>query len=826
MATPVKVVDAALTTDAAGNVVEAVPVRAAWFDDTNEVGKPVTPLDAVEDEAGTRVRMVDEKIVLNSAGKPVSVMPIFGIETAVGGIDIGTAGEVGTIYEGYTLAVGDDFTTLNILAPHRPRGKYWPTRTYFAGARGSDTALNTMFDTDPYFTGHEDSNRGVPVGYDNMLISASALRLVARNATAGEQAHMQSLRNEVAAMISGIGAFHWYPGAADTDDVIIEARIKIDPDAPAGDHFTFWLLSLNPSLTFESDEFDHESNSGGAYFNKHVWTAGESTSTTSGTAVVPDGNFHTISFKSNTTNIRRYIDGVLNGTLSNGNQKSKPQYGLLSHHIVNGTYQGEAYSAAEWDADPDGSYVEVDWWRVWTRTGKAHYKPLVNILDHSVDYGASLTFTLPSKAALWGDDTVSEYLQVVYHEENEPGVTHTTVFDQFPSGVSYNSGTREVTVNITSGKTGRLNFVLSAWKTGCSGVPARFAVNVGPVAALPASLGSDGEVMSIDLYALQDCGVLTSDGSARAKTVEIDGLAGSGLSYNDATGLITGTAVAGIYDLTVTVTNSLGQTDSISGEIEIAELSIADWAAAVEWWDASDGATVFSDAAATTPAVAGSTVAAAIVGKKLGAVLANTIAGQTPEYVNDGLSGLKAIDFVRANNDYLFTQDATVVAEVSGNDNPFAMVGAFRRGAPDVSATPFSFSPDTGTILDYIRAFFGSSDSVGMIRAKNGTLTTAQSANDQVTADQWYVVSWVFNGVDVWIRLNGTLIADEVFLDVASMTINRLSLGGRYDDTTNVYNSAVAFDGAFGEMILLDGTVADDDSTLALAEQYLMAKWT
>jgi len=40
-----------------------------------------------------------------------------------------------------------------------------------------------------------------------------------------------------------------------------------------------------------------------------------------------------------------------------------------------------------------------------------------------------------------GDASVKEYLQCLYNEENEPGVTHPSVYLQFPADVSYSTST-------------------------------------------------------------------------------------------------------------------------------------------------------------------------------------------------------------------------------------------------------------------------------------------------------------------------------------------------------------------------------------------------
>ncbi|MBZ7701896.1 hypothetical protein FML31_23760, partial [Klebsiella oxytoca] len=134
----------------------------------------------------------------------------------IGGIALESAGATGSLYEGFTLSAGDDFNTLDILTPQNPGGKWFTTRTYLNPPRGSDTILGTMYDADPFFTGFNDSNRGVPVGFDNMRADDGVLRLQARAATDAEKIHMQGSRHELAAMVSSVGAFSFYAGPAGT----------------------------------------------------------------------------------------------------------------------------------------------------------------------------------------------------------------------------------------------------------------------------------------------------------------------------------------------------------------------------------------------------------------------------------------------------------------------------------------------------------------------------------------------------------------------------------------------------------------------------------
>lgn len=486
-----------------------------------------------------------------------------GAPQKIGGVTIGDAGS--GIYSGFTLNWGDDFNSLDIVRPSNGRGKYFTTRTYLAGARGSDTLLGNLYDTDPYHTGYNDSNRGAAVNYNNMSVSASALTLQARVATTQERAHFQgSGRVNVASMISGAGAVGFYPSTAGTGDIIIEARIKFSAKSgnPAGWHPTFWTQSCMPTPAIDSDETDFEGNSQGGYLHHSNWTGGNpAVSSVSGVVDIYDNAYHTVTLLMNKTNTLLYIDGVLTKTgVWDSNAKNKLASFLITNHIYGGSFEGENYSQTPWDSDPDGASMTIDWVRLWSK--KSHYKPLQSVSDANAILGVGTTITLPSAMALWGDASVTEYIQAQMTEENEPGASHSTPYSQFPAGVSYNSGTRVLTVNPTDTKSGRLNFIMYGYKPdGSTCEPLRFCVNFAPVINVSALNINSGSSVNYDLYAACDCGQLVSNSNGqRAKTITVDGLTGSGLSYNDATGLITGTAVAGTYNLTITCTNSIGQT--------------------------------------------------------------------------------------------------------------------------------------------------------------------------------------------------------------------------------------------------------------------------
>ncbi|MDL4446650.1 hypothetical protein [Klebsiella michiganensis] len=385
----------------------------------------------------------------------------------IGGIALESAGPTGSLYEGFTLSAGDDFNALDIITPANPLGRWFTTRTYLNPPRGSDTLLGTMYDTDPAFTGFSDSNRGIPVGFDNMRAVGGVLRLQARTATDAEKVFMQGSRHELAAMVSSVGAFSFYAGPAGSGDCIIEwyAMFTHKSQNPAGWHPSLWTQSSLPSYTYNSDEMDIvEGTSQFATSNYNIW--GSDGSRTGGGSLGPekdifDGRYHKVTAILNQSQVRIYIDDVLSSTTAiDANAVREPGYLLMSSHVYNGTFHGEAYSALAWEQLWKGATINVDWCRIWRKTGLSHIKPLVAVSSVNIDYGNSGTILLPAKSALWGREDVLENVQVVMTEENEPGGSHTVPYNTLPPFVTYDAVARTITIGNGYTKAGRLNFVI------------------------------------------------------------------------------------------------------------------------------------------------------------------------------------------------------------------------------------------------------------------------------------------------------------------------------------------------------------------------------
>lgn len=491
--------------------------------------------------------------------------------STVGGQQIGAPGPDGTLYEGYVLSWGDDFAVLNIVGPGTPKGRWFPTKAYNGGIRGSDTLLGTMYDVDPLHTGHNDSNRGVPVGYDVMSVANSVISLKARSATPEEEAHSSptgapGLRTELGSVIMGQGAIAYYP----TDsEIILEFRARHSTGNPAGWHPDLWSLTIGAQ--WNTNEWGFEGMGTGLRSVEVDWTTGTGAGSTHDVGNYNyNGDWHTFTFVlRNGGNTLYYINGVLRATATgrNANSKNALAAPIVTSHIYNGTWGGQSYSKAAWDADGAGASLDVDWIRVWRRPAAAHYKPLVAIPDVTLAFLGSTTVTLPSKATLWGDATVAEELLVVSFEENEPGGHHTQTYrlGVLPSGVSWNGTTRELSVNFssdTTGKAGRLHVCVYGYKADGSTVePARFSINRGPRIAV-ATISASAEIGgSYDLYANCDVGRTTP------KTISVSGLP-AGATWNASTGLITwdDSLEVGTTSVSITLTNAIGQ--QVSGSVD------------------------------------------------------------------------------------------------------------------------------------------------------------------------------------------------------------------------------------------------------------------
>lgn len=513
---------------------------------------------------------------------------------SVGGIALGAAGT--GIYSGFRLAGGEDFTSLSVVKQHDPSGTLFPSHRR-RGRRAINGGANDYYWT-PDHTGYADGNRGVPCGVSDMVVqSGSSVLLKTRLATASEKAidwdttaSTGPNRPQASSSIHSAG----YQGVK--WPCIVEARVKVPTPASgaAGMWPAFWLENMLPSWP-TSGEWDFEWVDNGDLFPNFISTDGAGGAGNDGsigaTAIAHhvDGAFHTVTMIATATQLKFYVDGTLAATSAKTTNTivNGPMFWWLRHGVdlTPGIY-GMTYNAAAWAGKEP--VMEVDWVRIWTEPTASDigYKGVVQTVN--VDFAGSFSVTLPTMSSLWGGTGYTEYLVAQPFEDMAPGMSQvptTTNFDNWygatpsgnyagPSIFAWNKATRAFS-GASFDRPGRAFLHLIAWDDtngGIAGV-ARIVVNVGPAVQLASQSWTQGTSLSVDVYAACNAGMLTTDGTTKAKTIVVTGLP-AGLSYSDTTGLITGTpTTATSGSLSITVTNSVGQSVSASVGYTVAAAS-------------------------------------------------------------------------------------------------------------------------------------------------------------------------------------------------------------------------------------------------------------
>ena len=243
-----------------------------------------------------------------------------------------------------------------------------------------------------------------------------------------------------------------------------------------------------------------------------------------------------------------------------GINTARPFRFIISSHAAD--FPEDPYNQSTWDAAGDtGAVLDVDYVMV-ARSSRGNFVPRLPAIVQQVNFGQAFSFVLPASVDLWGTDVgANEYIEGAQMEVNEPSGNINGGWNILPTGVSYNSGTRTLsgTVSDKAGQT-IINRIVNVAGSTCR--PHRIVLQVGPRATVDRIANvTVGQAYSFDLYAVCDCGALVTNSSGqRAKTITVSGLP-AGLSYDDNTGLITGTvSVASAGRITVTITNSVGQT--------------------------------------------------------------------------------------------------------------------------------------------------------------------------------------------------------------------------------------------------------------------------
>ena len=256
-------------------------------------------------------------------------------------------------------------------------------------------------------------------------------------------------------------------------------------------------------------------------------------------------------------------------------------------------------------------------------------------------------------------------------EVEEPGATNTDSYAKLPTGLSFNATTRQLIASPMPTKGGALELALMPIQASSTAQPVVFRITVAPVftgstAALSWTRGTP--ISAVDVYAAFDTGRMS-------KTLAVSGLP-SGLSFDGKT-IPAGTPTSvGSGTITLTCTNSAGQTTSQSISYTVSS--------------GSGAAPVSTTAPAITTAQNGSPIvftAAAFSGSP------------APTVTYDVLSGGTAIATNVTSGSYVVTASAGTAINVRANaSNASGSTTSTSANFTVTAASSTTAAPNNGTM--------------------------------------------------------------------------------------------------------------------------------
>jgi hypothetical protein len=812
--------------------------RTYSWDGTNAAG--TTSNGLTETLVGATGSPKDSPITVLAEAPAITILT-----NTANGMPIGTVAD-SSIYSGklagMKLVAQDDFDLLPNL---------------YSGGAMTDYSANTgHVPTTPSATANEDrqeawfarpSWRGPnneypnPLGYQQMSVAGSVLTMEARIPTSGELATLPTT------------------GFRDGPPKVMSAALKTGPSFRVSGQGGFGLVQ---KVQFEPGVLRGSWESG--YFSSTLWPDGgepdmfEVRRDPDGTVrIVANINGSTVDGGGNVpqavggarlmptrpvlllmrkdvngTDLAMYDDTAVEGVISSsptaiysGSRVSrfKGAMDFRCDFAIRTSWDGSTFNAADF-ATP--RKFKTYFWQAFTASSRTAqpYQEL-GVVNAVAGQAGGWNFTLPSVASLYGSDTPTlEQAMVQWSNTDCPGSPHV---GWLPAGMTADLSARTLSGNIPTGKAGRTRVLVLG--TFADGGPARggyVTFNIAPIASTVfnsqtvALSGAVNVSIPFNAFISGDLNHVYSVTSNKAWAVVT---MGSG----NKSATISGTAPSSddVATITITATNGAGQTTTVTRTITATNTySPSADANVLEYWDFNDNTTVFSDAG-TTQAVAGSSSIAQANGKKGIAALSESTSAK-PTYVTDGITSRKAAKFTRASVQRLQTSVSTIAALATGNDKGFTIVEAVRRGTAGQSITTSAFWRSVTQVgnQSMIRNFVGSGNTVGMIRFQqsgDGTSQTAASASAAAASDAWYVITRIFSGTNLIVRVNGVEVYNATF-DTAPFTgsgdLTSFSIGAHYNNASAAWDSSTAFGGEFDSLYLLS-TISMNASVTAIEQR-------
>jgi hypothetical protein len=762
----------------------------------------------------------------------------------VAGVAVGSAGAVGSAYEGYTLTFGDDFDAFSRYNPLTLSGGYaanqlWKGSHRVSGGMASPNTNQNIY-VDQYYRGDR-SESPTALGYEYCSAANSVMTIQAAATPAALKPYLPANACSYAGLTDGkprlvSGALRTWPRfmLSAQGDWVFETKFRMPLSIPNGYWPSIWFAS---SVWPEYQEFDlvEGIRTSGTSINSQTNLNGNTTDggTNAGVTLaapsVPGNTWVVVRAKKSGTTITVDTDVGATGTFTNAAtytnarvSRFKGPHDIYMELNVDNTWDSSTFSLAEWPKS-----FEIDWVRVWTPSAGGMPRAVQNLGYINTVPGGSWAATIPAITSLYTATPTQEDITGVFDNWDTPGQMHNA--SKLPRGMAVDKFARSVSGVVPPTEGGRVGLALMG--SYASGAPVQTGIlwfNVAPAAQ--GSLFAGRIVAQSSAVVIDVAYTDFHSGNLGPHTYTVTKSGGSWLTItgNGTTAVsITGTAPAVNESVTLTIacTNAIGQTTTVARTLTVAASAVwepSQWRGLKHWYE-SELSSAFADVEGVTVATVGSAVRY-LLDKRGVAHMRNTVgATASPTLITESTSGKPMLQFVQANSQNLVSDQWRLGEVASGVNKGFTITAAIRRnGAGTSSGVYFSFTRDDGlaTTFDVIRASRGTTGAIVLQRQNSaGTALTAAQAAPSITADQVYVVSWVFTGTNALLRVNGVQTDSVACALPESLLFTGGSIGSMFDGTNTVFYSNDSIGSIF---VSADASASAD---LVAAERYLGAKY-
>jgi hypothetical protein len=246
------------------------------------------------------------------------------------------------------------------------------------------------------------------------------------------------------------------------------------------------------------------------------------------------------------------------------------------------------------------------------------------------------------------------------------------------------------------------------------------------------------------------------------------------------------------------------------------EWSPIDLLSLVSWYDASDPATLFTDAGTTQVSSDGDAVYRWNDKRGNGQYHQQTTLGNRPDYKTNIQNGLSTVEFIQTNSDYL-VGDGTLGAAFSGEDKPISIVTVVSADNINrfTDLINIGNSGSATQIMEFaIDSRSGQQKVYFQKRDDSSTLVAASSADTIDGSFAIYAV--IHSGTSVSIYKNGGApLVNAAAVNNGTITTNTSWIGSR--------STAEYYDGDIGEIVICNSALSTSDTNTLCS--FLADKW-